>query len=251
MAASENPDLGSRAHTRARRGKSGWSLLFPLFSFPAIGLSWYLLAQLFLSYQKILYPRAAFLSSGTRIGNIFMFVSPAFPSIAVGFMVGNALVWCIPRAREALKRKDEKVPGTEFRSSQRGLAKFGWYVSPVLLFSFLGANNFWSLTAKGIHYRPMVSPLTRHYDWSEVRSIETGCSVSKVVDYHFVMTLRDGTSIDLAQETPGEFWTAYAQIQQALTGVTYQFSAQGLYGRCLNSGSRRWLELLSQRPTPI
>ena len=222
-----------------------------LFGFPAIGLTWYLLAQAALNYQKILYPPGAFLSSGTRIGNIFMFVAPAFPSIAAGFMIGNALVWCIPWARKAMERGGETTPGADFRSSQRGLARFGWLLSPVLLFSFLGANNFWSLTARGIHYRPMFSPVTRHFDWAEVRSIETGCTVHKVIDYHFVLKLQDGTSMDLAQETPGEFWTAYGQIQQALTGVNYRFTAEGLYGRCLDSGSGRWLELLSRRPTPL
>jgi len=180
-----------------------------------------------------------------------MFVSPALPSITIGFMIGNALVWCIPWAREALEREAEMGLGTAFGSSERGLAKFAWFLSPVLLLSFLGANNFWSLTTEGVYYRPMFSPATKRYAWSEVQSIKTGCTIHKGIDYHFEMTLRDRTTIDLAQETPREFWTAYPQVQQALVGVTYRFSTEGLSERCFDLGSRRWLELLSRRPTAL
>jgi hypothetical protein len=244
MPPSENSDFAQDEYPRARHRKSGWNFLSLLLGFLDIGIAWYLLAQIFLSYQKLLYPPGAFLSSGTRIGNILMYASPVFPSLAIGFLIGNAFVWCIPWAREALQRE------ADFRSSQRGLAKFGLLLSPILLLSLLGANNFWALTTENINYRPMFSPVTRKYVWSEVQSINTGCTVRKIIDYNFVMTLRDGTRIDLAQEKRDEFWTAYPQIQQSLTGVNYRFSSEDLYGPCLNRGSKRWLELLSQRPTP-
>ena len=176
-----------------------------------------------------------------------MFVAPVFAAIPIGLMITNVLVWCIPWAREALECEGQT--DSQFRSSQRGLAKGALFLSPVLLLSLLGANNFWSLTPGDIYYRPTFSPATRHYPWSEVQSIETGCTIRKIIDYNFVITLRDGSRIDLAQEKPDQFWIAYPQIQRALTGISYKFSPEGLDGPCLSRGSRRWLELLSRRPT--
>ena len=134
-----------------------------------------------------------------------MLVAPVLPSIVIGFMMGNALVWCIPWARKALERESQAAPRAAFRFSQRSLARFAWFLSPVLLLSVRGANNFWSLTNEGVYYRPMFSPAPKRHAWPEVQSVETGCTMYRKIEYQSVMTLQDGTHIELAQKTPSSF----------------------------------------------
>ncbi len=235
---------------KERRPKSGWNLLLVLFCLVGIAGAWIGIALVFRSYRILLYPPDAFLFSGTRIGNIFLSVSPGFPSLAIGMIAGNFLLWCVPPARAAMERGAPGAGDRVFRASQRALASLGAALAAIALpLCFLGANNVWALTADRIHYRPMLSATTRSYDWSSVKNIETGCSSGKSISFHFVATLEDKTSIDLMEESTREFWAAYPQIQAALRGRSYGFSSAGFVGRCVASTPRRWLEVLSKRPT--
>jgi hypothetical protein len=75
-----------------------------------VAASWISIALLFREYRASLVPADAFLSSGTRFGNSLMYVSPAFPSIAVGLIAANLLIWCIPPARRALENETSNSP---------------------------------------------------------------------------------------------------------------------------------------------
>lgn len=244
-------DYLSRARQRAQRRQSPWNLLLALFCVMGVGGTWVGIAHLLREYRRLfLTPPDAFLFSGTRIGNILAFVTPIFPSLAIGLIVGNSLIWCIPAARAALDREAAGEKGTSFQSSQLALAKLGAFAIAIgLPLSFVGANNFWALTPNRIDYRPMLSASTQHYDWSNVESIETGCSTGKSTSYHFLVTLNGGIRIDLMEESPREFSIAYPRVQSALEGHSYRFSSSGLVGRCVTSAPPRWLELLSKRPT--
>jgi hypothetical protein len=227
---------------KTRQRKSPIALLFGV---PAIAGIWYLIAQGFLKYQAALRPADAFLFSGTRVGNILLFVPPIFPSLGLGLMVGNVLEKLILTASAECALERQAV----YRSAQIGLAKFSLILAAVALpLGFAGTNNYWALAPSRIDYRGMFSVSTSHYRWLDVTRIETGCSVGKTLSYHFVLTLHEGPSIDLMEESPSAFVAAYPEIQSSLRGQRYAFSNAGL-SPCGNSLSRRWFEILFRPPT--
>ena len=200
-----------------------------LLGVPAIAGIWYLIAQGFVQYQEAMRPADAFLFSGTRVGNILLFIPPLFPSLGFGFMVGNVLEKLILSASLA--------------------PKFGLILAAVALpLSFAGANNYWALAPSRIDYRDMFSVTTSHYHWPDVTRIETGCTISKTLSYHFVVTLHEGPSIDAMEESPDAFMAAYPEIQSSFCGQRYAFSNAGL-SPCKNSLSRERMEVLSRPPT--
>jgi hypothetical protein len=227
--------------------KNTWNLLLVPLCVMGTGGVWIGIVLVFEQYRKLLCPPDAFLFSGTRLGNIFFFVAPGFPSLAAGMIVGNFFLWCIPPARATMERK---TAGGTFQASQLALAKFGAAMGTIALpLCFLGANNVWALTPDHIEYRPMLSVAARTYSWSSVGKIETGCFTGKSTSYDFVVTLEDKTRIDLMEESPRRFTEAFPQIQTALHGRSYGFTSEGLVGRCVASMPRRWLEILSKPPT--
>jgi hypothetical protein len=229
------------------RARSPWNLLLLPFYVLGIGGIWVGIVWGVEQYRTLLCPADAFLFNGTRLGNIFFFVAPGFPSLAAGLIVGNFLWWRVPPARAAIEREPS---GGAFRASQLGLAKFGAVLAGIALpLCFMGATNVWALTPDRIEYRPMLSVAARNYSWSSVAAIETGCFSGKSTSYNFVVTLDDKTRIDLMEESPRKFTEAFPQIQAALHGKTYRFSSNGLVGRCVASMPRRWLEILSKPPT--
>jgi hypothetical protein len=216
-----------------------------ILSVPAFAGVWYLLAQVFVKYQSTLRPAQAFLSSGTRVGNILMFVCPCLPSIGFGFMLGNVL------ERLMQSRETAREESVVYRTSQIGLAKFGFVTAAVMLpLSFIGANNFWALTPDHIDYREMFSTWTAHHDWGDVVKIETGCSVGKRMSYNFVLSFNNGDAVDVMEESPERFWAAYPEIQSSLRQSRYEFSSAGL-SRCGNAIPRRWFQVLSRPPTGL
>ena len=249
MSVADSSDYLDEARRRARSKKSAWNLLLVPFCVIAIGGAWTAIAFLFEAYRHQLFPSGAFLSSGTRIGNILMFVTPAFPSLAIGLIIGNFLVWLIPAARAAQERRMPPGGHSSFRSTQLALTRFGAVLAVAALpFGLLGANNLWAITPDRIDYRPMLSAATRHYEWSTVAKIETGCYSGKSVTYNFVVTLADRTRIDLMEESPREFVAAYPRIKAALRASTYRFSSRNFVGSCVGYAPRPWREILTKPP---
>lgn len=236
---------------RPRTRKSPWNLLLVLFSVLAIGGTWIGLVFLFEAYRRSLIPSDAFLSSGTRVGNILMFVAPAFASIVSGLLVANFLAWLIPSARTALDREASASGRPAFRATQLQLARFGIPVVVVTLpFVFLGANNVWAVSHRGVDYQPMFSAAARHYAWRNVEEIDTGCYFGRQsVTYQFIIRLGDGTAVDLMEESPRNFVRAYPQLRSALAGQAYRFDAHNFTGSCAADAPLHWREILSRLPT--
>jgi hypothetical protein len=177
-----------------------------------------------------------------------MRVLPGFPSIAIGLIAANLIIWCIRPARTMLEHEGKEFPGTDFRSSNQGLLKLVIPLTIVALtLAFLGARNFWFLTSQGATYQPMLSLQAKQFNWSDIRSIRTACYVRRVIEHNFVVIFQDGTSIDLAEETPREFLEAYPTLQQRLMGTNYEFSNSGVIGHC--PLSPRWALVLMEPPT--
>ena len=234
------------ARQRASRRKSKWNLLLFVFAILAIASTWIGAVESLASYRATLYATGAFLSGGTRIGNILMHVAPAFPSLAVGMIVANLLIWCIPPARRALNEEDKPYPGLDFRSSNRDLAKFGLVLLVIAMpLAWLGARNCWSLTDTSIVYRAMFSPVAKQYSWADIQTIRTDCRTGRDGrTYDFVAGMADGTAIDFSSEMPDEFLAAYRRIQVALAGHSYQFTSN-----CLGPTAVGWRKVIFQRPT--
>lgn len=232
-----------------RRKNNPWNLLLALFCLIGVVGTWIGLVRLLLNYRGSLIPSDAFLSAGTRTGNILMFVTPFFVSIPVGFIVGNLLCWCIAPARRAFTNEAAGVEGEDFQSAQLGLVNVGVVVLVVALpVCFLGANNFWALTPRGIDYRPKLAATTQRYAWSSVEKIETGCSRSGGnADYHFEVTLNDKTRVDLMEDSKDDFLAAYPKLQSALSGHRYRFNTWVLGVDCRPRQEVR--AVLSQLPT--
>lgn len=239
-----------QARQRARQKKSAWNLLAIPFCILGAGGAWTGTAFFFETYRRHLFPSDCFLASGTRLGNVFMFVAPGFPSLAIGMMVGNFLLWLIPPARAALDREIVASGRSSFRSTQVALAKFGAVLAAVALpLCLLGANSVWAIAPRRLDYRPMFSTVTRQYDWSDVARIKTGCYSGKSVTYNFVVVLTDQTKIDLMEESPRDFAAVYPQVQAALRGRAYGFSNRNFVGSCASHAPQRWREILWHRPT--
>jgi hypothetical protein len=134
--------FSDHVHQRTQRRKNNpWNLLLALFCLIGVVGTWIGLVRLLLGYRGSLIPSDAFLFSGTRTGNILMFVTPLFVSIAVGFIVGNLLIWCIAPARSAFNREAAGVKGEDLQSAQLGLAKVGMVVLMVALPICLSAQT--------------------------------------------------------------------------------------------------------------
>jgi len=239
-----------QARQRARQKKSAWNLLAVPFCILGVGGAWIGIAFFFETYRRHLFPSDCFLASGTRLGNVLMFVAPLFPSLPIGMIVGNFLLWLIPPAKAALEREVLASRSPSFRSTQVALAKFGAVLAAVALpLCLLGANSLWAIAPSRLDYRPMFASVTRQYDWSDVARIEAGCSSGKSVTYNFVVVLTDQTKIDLMEESPRDFAAVYPRVQAALRGRAYGFSNRNFVGSCAGYAPQRWREILSHRPT--
>ncbi len=118
---------------RAARRKSRWNLLLLAFAVVGVAASWPLIVLLLDKYRASLALPGLCLGGSTRLGNIRMHVSPGLPSIALGFILANLLIWCIPPARTALENEAKGFPGTDFRSSNVALIRASHF-SPLSLF---------------------------------------------------------------------------------------------------------------------
>jgi hypothetical protein len=131
-------DFYRSARWRAQRRKSAWNiLLFPL-CFGGFLVCWYVLFQLVWKFHTAIYPEhrfAEFWQPGIRMVNfilsfLMMFsITPA--AVALGFMLGNILIWLIPPARRVLDAEARGYPGTSFGESMRGLLKICLWALPI------------------------------------------------------------------------------------------------------------------------
>jgi hypothetical protein len=123
-----------QARQRARRQKkSAWNLHAVPFRLRGVGGTWTGIAFFFETYRRHLFPWDCFLASGTRLGNVLMFVAPVFPSLAIGMIVGDFLLWLIPPAKAALEREILASKSPSLRSTQTALDKFGAVLAAVAL----------------------------------------------------------------------------------------------------------------------
>jgi len=121
------------AQARARRRKSPWNLLLPLFMLPAWAALWYGSFELLWKLHVLFYPahagfRRQFWTAGIGlspfVSSFLMVFGPFAPTLGVAMLVGNALVWLVEPARQMLNCEAQGFPDTDFVSAQRELIRF-------------------------------------------------------------------------------------------------------------------------------
>lgn len=234
---------------RAAGRKSKWNLLLIPFFLVSAGLSWYAAVRILLALRMNFFPQDAFLMNGTRLGNIFMYVSPLFPSIGVGLLFANFSLWVIPPARRTLEEEAQAHPSAGFKRSNVGLVKFVLIVSAVALpLAALGATSYFYLTPRALVYRPSIFTAERSYRWSDVTRIETACWFNRGRQENYTLLLLDGTRIGLMESSP-DFLKAYPTLSTILDGRSYVFDREGVTPGCEQSLSSRWKRILMTPPS--
>jgi heme A synthase len=131
-------DFYRDARRRAQRRKSAWNILLVPLCFGGFLGCWYVLFRLVWKFHTAIYPEhhfAEFWRPGISMANfilsfLMMFsITPA--AVALGFMLGNILIWLIPPARRVLDAEAEGYPGTSFVESMRGLFKISLWTIPI------------------------------------------------------------------------------------------------------------------------
>jgi len=238
------------ARRRVARGKSKWNFLLAAFGIAGIGASWYGLIQFLIGIRASFSPSESFLNNGTRTGDFMIYVLPLFPSICLGLLAANFCIWVIPWARRALEEEARGVPGTDFKSSNVGLAKSLVLVSVLVLpLAALGATNYSSLTSEGIVYSTSLFSRERHYQWSDLSGIEAACSYDAhhVRQYSYTLLMHDGTRIEIL-DSDRDFLEAYPMLSEVLRGHSYTFDHHGVDIRCEENASPIWKRVLTEAP---
>ncbi len=127
------------ARLRARRRRSAWNLLLiPAVVLPWLAASWLTWSALGRLY-RILHPTASFAVLPDSVGGILMAIAPLFAWIPLAMVAGNLLVRMVPTPRSVLDAEAASVPGTDFRSANRGLVRAAAVLFPSgLLVSLIG-----------------------------------------------------------------------------------------------------------------
>jgi hypothetical protein len=217
-------EIAAEMTRRASRRKSRWNLLLIPFGIAGIVLSWYGLAQLLLSLRARFFPSDAFLMSGTRMGNIFLYIPLLFPSMCIGILVANFAVWVFPPARRALDDEAHGVAGSDFKSSNLVVAKILVLELALLLpVAALGATSYFYLNSRGITHRAWLLSEERHYPWSDLSAVETACWYSRNSrDLSYALVMQDGRRIEIL-ESGRDFLKAYPTLSSVLKGRSYSF----------------------------
>ncbi len=118
--------LLERAHSyvlamraRAQRRKSSWNLLLAIFTFLGIAASWMVFAICVSFLYSAFHGPHSFGSTRTRMGGVFLYVPIFFPALSTGMLIGNALTWCVPQARNAISAEDATIGQTFGRAQQQ------------------------------------------------------------------------------------------------------------------------------------
>jgi hypothetical protein len=129
-------DFYLNARRRAQRRKSAWNILLFLICFGCWLACWYVLSgwcghstPRFI--QNISLSNFRGISAAGFLLSFLMMFSIAPAAMALGFMLGNILIWLIPPARRVLDAEAKGYLGTSFVESMRGIFKFFVWALPI------------------------------------------------------------------------------------------------------------------------
>ena len=131
-------DFYLNARRRSQRRKSAWNILLFLVCFGCWLACWYVLFWLVWTFHAAIYPEhqlgqfwpRGISAAGFLLSFLMMFsIAPA--AMALGFMLGNILIWLIPPARRVLDAEAKGYLATSFVESMRGIFKFFVWALPI------------------------------------------------------------------------------------------------------------------------
>jgi len=133
-------------------------------------------------------------------------------------MLANFVAWCIPPARRAFEKEAMGIRGASFKEATRFMLKASFFMALVVIpLSLIGTFNYAYVTENGIVLRPLLSIKEKPYEWSDISTIYTeSSSVGRTLDLKYVLHMKDGTQIDLLNETRLHFLKVYKQIKSHL-----------------------------------
>jgi len=120
-----------KARLRATRRSSPWNLLLIPAAIVPWFVGWWLSASAAGVIYRLMHPRASFILLPDTIGGVLIAVGLLFAWCPVAMMTGNILVYAVPAARRALDQEASTVRGTDFRISNRGLARLSAALIPL------------------------------------------------------------------------------------------------------------------------
>jgi hypothetical protein len=131
-------DFYVNAKRGAQRRESAWNFLLFSLCFGGWLVCWYVLFQLVWTFHTAIYPEHQLtefwprgISAAGFVLSFLMMFSIAPAAMALGFMLGNILIWLIPLARRVLDAEARRYPGTSFAESMRGLFKICLWALPI------------------------------------------------------------------------------------------------------------------------
>lgn len=110
----------SRIHERSQRRKNPWNLLLAFFVLVGLATCWSAFALLSSWLYSDFRGPHHFGQTDTNAAGIFLYVPIVFPSIPLGMILGNFLLWCVPPARVALEKEDATI-GLTLAKAQKDL----------------------------------------------------------------------------------------------------------------------------------
>ena len=133
----------ANARGRARRRKSLWNLLLPLFGLPSCLALTFVLCKGAGSLHNFLHPDtpALFSDGPITLGQALVLLPAMLSALSPAMMLTNFLVYLIPPARHAMGAEDRGHRGVDYNSSQRALGKVGMWIGIVCVpLVLLGAS---------------------------------------------------------------------------------------------------------------
>jgi hypothetical protein len=121
------------AQRRGRRRKSPWNLLLIPTVLGILCALWWSTAMALGQLHRAVYPTAQPRILPDGLSGIAMAVAPLFAWLGPSFILSNLLVAAVPAARRALDREATSVPGSDLRTSNRGLIDFSKVMFPAAL----------------------------------------------------------------------------------------------------------------------
>ena len=220
--------------TSASRRKRARNLGLAVVGLTIAGVAWLAMAWLMQRFQAARCPGSAFYWASNQIPTALQVVPLCFPAIGLGLLAASQLFAVPPTApRRSLRPKS---PGADRVREQAQMIKVTSMLLLIALpISFAGSLCQYCLEPDAILYQGSPWSGLRRYGWEEVSSVTATCRYSRGRyagwSKQFILTLRDGSAIDL-MTWPAAAVRAYPAIAQALRGQRLFIDTSGVVPGC-------------------
>lgn len=228
-----------------RPRKNPWDIVFmPL----GVAAAYYVFSRPIVILRRIGMPADTFFASTASELSVLLFLlGLGLVALGPGFILSNLIQRTIPYLRTLQNRLNHPQGDQAFKQATKGLLKFslGAFVL-IYPLSILGGLNYYALSPDGVFYRPWFALHVIHYQWRQVKDIETACyHASKGTNGQYIVVFDDGRSIDLNAFSTRDFFAGYATVSKFLSGVPFHFRFDEQKSE---SCPKSWLPYFRNRP---